>query len=62
MNGAALSSCYEKMVIAPPMPGRLVTWVWKIIFISSIILGLIVKYRGTPGYVNAMDSSADVSA
>ena len=28
----------------------------------SIFLGLVVEYRGTPGYVNAMDSSADALA
>ena len=47
MDGAALSSCYKRMVIAPPMPGRLVTWVWKTTFMSSIISGLIVEYWGT---------------
>lgn len=49
MNGVALPSCYGRVVIAPPTLGRLVTWVWKIIFMSSIILRLIVDYQGTPG-------------
>lgn len=56
MNGAALSSCYGRIVIAPPTLGHLVTWIWKIIFMSSIILGLIVEYRGSPGYINAIVS------
>ena len=43
MNGVALSLCYERMVIALPMPGRSVIWVWKIIFTSLTTLRRIVS-------------------
>lgn len=60
MNGAALSSCYGRIVIASSTLGRLVTWAWKIIFISSIILGYIVKHRGAPGYVKAENPNSHI--